>query len=474
MELAKKSVLRLTLLASASAVVCLSAIGLLGYSLKSYWEFDANRDAEAERLEKMREEVREQETALAEKRHDVSQVENLWREFSQLTNDLERTRSESRAAVSEQKVVMEAISKLKDDRAAIESALSASNAVKVSVQNDLSRLRGEIDEARKMKEKLAGVDKELAEKDTELGGVTAELKRKHDSLSVLETKIAAVQNSMVTANSNLVSATERAESEERALRLRKETLAKLEAEIMSLEVKKSETAKEVDSVALKLKQQDAQMESLRDRLSDLAVQYIAETNKLSGVRRAAQKAADDSRAEVEAECRRKTQAADAQLKKAQETVAAAEKKAAELIAAAKSSVAAIEKTAQTDKEESEKACAEKVEAGLATSRAKRELAEAEAAKSLAESDKAKIEAECKALQASKGKSETELAQQNALLATAQEKVRAKQAEVDRLSASIKELRETEEELARAIASRREVLKSLTSTKMIEETKEKKN
>lgn len=470
MELSKISALKLTVISVFVALLCLVAVGLLGHLLKAYWQFDSNKRSETERVERLREEIAVLESNMMQKRADIAQIDRQWLEYMQLTNEISQVMAKRKAmelAYSEQ---TDELARVRDVLSSIKNELALTNAAISVAKQNLNVLRQEIEVANGQKSALSGAEQELANKRVELSGVVGALKNKQEELDVLNGSLSRVRGLLAAAQSNLVSAVERANSEGKIASLRKETILSLEASIAALEARKVSLSKSVDEVEKTIRLQAPKEKILVERLADLAGQYIAETNRLADVRLRLKEEVVQAQAEADADTLRKQQDADRRLARAKETLAAAEKRAFDLVAEAKATVAEIERTAVLDRQASQAAIKEKTEAETALLAASQEKATVDAAKGEAEKAKASLDRRVAALTERKMQLEGEISVLEQKKATAATQVEEFGTRLLKLASEIKALRETEEALARAIASKQAQIKSLTEAPAAEEQK----
>lgn len=238
MELSKGSALRLTVISVLSAMLCFVTVALLGFLLKSFWEYEANKERERLTLECLRAEIGSIESELDFKKGDVAKIDAKWKEFVNLTNEIDRVSINTQGVLNNYSKQAEKLQKLNEKILDVENNLELTNAVLSSVQREIVRVRSEVEEARRNKEKLVGVEEELHIKRQELAGVESSLVGKKAELEKLISEISTTRTSLEVAQSNLVSAIEQSKGLEIQIKDRKGVVNSLEVGVEVLEKRK--------------------------------------------------------------------------------------------------------------------------------------------------------------------------------------------------------------------------------------------
>ena len=446
MELSKMSAVKVVMAGCATAAVCLVAVVLLGWSLRSFWEFDANRKLQNTQLEKLRAEIVKAEGVVASKRQDVALIAEKWLEYSELTNAIDRAKQ----CVAELNKQFEVLSRnkttLDGEMAALQNAVSLTNSLLLSKCDELESIKSELVEGERQKKLLAGLAGEIASKKQESENIDRAIEAKEGRQAKLESSYFALQTLAAAAHTNLSAMTEQASSLQSIMGLRKETIASMESEIKMLEERKKSLTKDNDDIEKSILMKSPKEKTLMNRLAELAGQYLDATNQLAMARAQLKQEIAEAQAEVDADTLQKNKKAEEQLANAKAVVAAAEAKASGIVSDAKTASAEIEKTTKADKEAAEKARLEKSSAELAAAQARKARIDDE------ERSKAAVERLAELTMQIKAAEKTALADK--------EKALSAKVELEKLQAEVAALKETEECLAESIAARQKTLKKL--------------
>ena len=446
MELSKTNALKVILMAAVTATVCLVAVVLFGWSLRAFWEFDANRKLQNAQLEKLRAEIVKAEDVVASKHRDVALIAEKWREYSELTNAINKAKQ----SIAELNKHLEGISKNKTalggEIAALQNAVSLTNSLLLSKCDELKSVKSELVEGERQKKLLAGLAGEIASKKQELENIDRAIEAKEGKQAKLESSYFALQTLAATAHTNLSAMTEQASGLQSIMGLRKETIASMESEIKMLEERKKTLTKDNDDIEKSILMKSPKEKTLMNRLAELAGQYLDATNQLAMARTQLKQEIAEAQAEVDADTQLKNKQAEEQLARAKAVVADAEVKASGIVSDAKTAAAEIEKTTKTDKESAEKARLEKSSAELAAAQARKARIDDE------ERSKAAVERLAELTVQIKAAEKTALADK--------EKAASAKVELEKIQAEVAALKETEERLAESIAARQKALKKL--------------
>lgn len=446
MELSKSSIVKVVLTASLTATVCMAAIVLMGWSLKSFWEFDANRKFQNAQLERLKDEVVEIEKAVESKRQDAVSVAEKWREYSELTNAIAKV-SENVADHNRQ---LEELKKTKagfdGEIAILQNAVSLTNSVLRSKGSELESIKAAIVDGERQKAELSGLEGAIAAKKQEsenLNRVIEDQKRNREELERSNEKL---QSLISSANTNLSAMVEQASGLKEIIQLRKEMIDSMDGEIKKLEERRMTLTKESDNLEKVIRIQSPKEKTLMNRLADLAGQYFEATNQLAITRAQLKQEIAQAQAGCDSEVQQKNKEAEDRIAKAKATLADAEVKAASIVSEAKAMAAEIEKTAKADKGEAEKARLEKSSAELAAAKAKNARIDDEEKSKAAIEKLAEITAQIKALEK--------------IESADKEKCKNMKEELEKLREEVAALKETEERLTETIASRQKALQKL--------------
>lgn len=446
MELSKGYCVKLTLVAMVVAIICLVAIVLLGWSLRSFWEFDANRRLQNERLEELRLEIAQLENRVTDKRKDITSVKEKWNEYSNLTNEIAsavKMAEEQNNLVNKLKALKASVDA---ELASVSNALAMTNSILLSASENLALINKQIADGEKKKGLLVGLDTEIASKQQMSENLTNTIKGKRGELKDVGEELAIGRASLLQANTNLARLVEQVTGAENTLRFHEKNITDMKGQIDVLEGRMKALIKERDDIDRTIRIQSPKEKLLMDRLADLAGQYITATNKLAETRAQLRQEIEEAQATIDSDIQQKNKDADDRLDKAKKTLSAAEIKASNIITEAKSSAAEIERSMKADKDAAEKARLEKASFELAASRAKQKMAEDEGRSK---------EASDKLLETTKVIKELEKT-----ITRYKEKVNAAKGELEKLTEEVEGLREVEKRLVESIATRQKALKKL--------------
>jgi hypothetical protein len=466
MELSKGSALRLTVISVLSAMLCFVTVALLGFLFKSFWEYEANKERERLTLESLRKEIVSTEIELNSKKGDVAKLDEKWKEFINLTNEIDRVSINTQGVLNNFSKQSEKLQILNAKILDVENNLELTNAVLSSVQSEIVRVRSEVEEARRNKEKLVGVEGGLHIKRQELAGVESSLAGKKAELEKLILEISTTRTSIEVAQSNLVSAIEQSKGLEIQIKDRKGVVNSLEVEMEDLERKKKELDESVDDIEKTLKIQAPKEKILMDRLADLAGQYVAETNRLDALKKRTKEEIREMRANNEVESKEIKKTAEEKHKRANEVLVEAEKKAVDILLEAKNRAAEVERVAKEDKKASEAAIKEKLDAEAAALVAKQEKIAIQKAKAIAEEEKSLCEKKNSELLEIKLQREEEIRELEQKLVLLKKQAGDAKVDLNKINEEVRAMREIAERLTLEISLKQVQLKRFSESKSL--------